>query len=31
VIQKSGYRTFANDITVQAGAPTPLNVSLSMQ
>jgi hypothetical protein len=31
VIQKSGYRTFANDITVQAGAATPLNVSLSMQ
>jgi hypothetical protein len=31
VIQKSGYRTFTSDITVQAGAPTPLNVSLSTQ
>ena len=31
VIQKSGYRTFTNDITVQAGASTPLNVSLSAQ
>jgi hypothetical protein len=31
VIQKAGYRTFTNDITVQAGTPTPLNVSLSTQ
>jgi hypothetical protein len=31
VIQKSGYRTFTTDITVQQGAATPLNVSLSTQ
>jgi len=31
VIQKSGYRTFTSDITVQPGAATPLNVSLSTQ
>jgi len=31
VIQKSGYRTFTSDITVQAGTSTPLNVSLSTQ
>jgi hypothetical protein len=31
VIQKQGYRTFTDDITVQAGATFPLNVSLSSQ
>jgi hypothetical protein len=30
VIQKSGYRTFTTDITVQRGETTPLNVSLSI-
>jgi len=31
VIQKSGYRTFTGDITVQPDASTPMNVSLSTQ
>ena len=31
VIQKAGYRTFTSDVTVQTGAATPLNVSLSTQ
>jgi hypothetical protein len=30
VVQKSGYRTFTGDVTVQRGETTPLNVSLSL-
>jgi hypothetical protein len=30
-IQKSGYKTFSTDLTVQQGATAPLNVSLSSQ
>src|SRR5207247_11055025 len=30
-IQKTGYRGFSTDITVQRGEATPLNVSLSSQ